>query len=52
MPQIVVEKCYLIERLTDILMCGLSAAFFFALVSRKILQRMEGAKSTPPDKAI
>jgi len=30
-----------IEGLTGILMCGLSTAFFFVIVSRKILQRMD-----------
>jgi Ion channel len=29
-----------VEGLTGILMCGLSTAFFFAVVSKKILQRM------------
>ena len=29
-----------VEGLTGILMCGLSTAFFFVIVSRKILQRM------------
>ena len=29
-----------LEGLTGILMCGLSTAFFFVIVSRKILQRM------------
>ena len=31
-----------IEGLTGILMCGLSTAFFFAVVSKRILQRMGG----------
>ena len=31
-----------VEGLTGILMCGLSTAFFFVIVSRKILQRMDG----------
>jgi hypothetical protein len=31
-----------LEGLTGILMCGLSTAFFFVIVSRKILQRMDG----------
>jgi hypothetical protein len=31
-----------LEGLTGILMCGLSTAFFFIIVSRKILQRMDG----------
>jgi ion channel len=30
-----------VEGLTGILMCGLSTAFFFAVVSKKILQRMD-----------
>jgi hypothetical protein len=30
-----------IEGLTGILMCGLSTAFFFGVLSRKILQRMD-----------
>jgi Ion channel len=30
-----------IEGLTGILMCGLSTAFFFIIVSKKILQRMD-----------
>jgi Ion channel len=30
-----------IEGLTGILMCGLSTAFFFVIVSRRILQRMD-----------
>jgi len=30
-----------LEGLTGILMCGLSAAFFFIIVSKNILQRME-----------
>jgi hypothetical protein len=30
-----------VEGLTGILMCGLSTAFFFVIVSRKILQRMD-----------
>src|SRR5436853_7132637 len=30
-----------IEGLTGILMCGLSTAFFFVIVSRKILQRID-----------
>jgi hypothetical protein len=30
-----------LEGLTGILMCGLSAAFFFIVVSKQILQRME-----------
>ena len=30
-----------IEGLTGILMCGLSTAFFFVIVSKKILQRMD-----------
>jgi ion channel len=30
-----------LEGLTGILMCGLSTAFFFVIVSRKILQRMD-----------
>src|SRR6059036_2031439 len=31
-----------IEGLTGILMCGLSTAFFFVIVSKRILQRMDG----------
>ena len=31
-----------IEGLTGILMCGLSTAFFFVIVSKKILLRMDG----------
>ena len=31
-----------VEALTGILMCGLSTAFFFAVVSRRILPRMDG----------
>src|SRR5438874_11814727 len=31
-----------IEGLTGILMCGLSTAFFFVVVSKRILQRMDG----------
>jgi hypothetical protein len=31
-----------VEGLTGILMCGLSTAFFFVIVSKKILQRMDG----------
>jgi Ion channel len=31
-----------VEGLTGILMCGLSTAFFFIIVSRRILQRMDG----------
>jgi hypothetical protein len=31
-----------VEGLTGILMCGLSTAFFFVIVSRKILQHMDG----------
>jgi Ion channel len=34
-----------IEGLTGILMCGLSTAFFFVIVSRKILQRMDDTES-------
>ncbi len=30
-----------VEGLTGILMCGLSTAFFFVIVSKKILQRMD-----------
>ena len=30
-----------LEGLTGILMCGLSTAFFFAIVSKKILERMD-----------
>jgi hypothetical protein len=33
-----------LEGLTGILMCGLSTAFFFVIVSRKILQRMDDNK--------
>ena len=36
-----------IEGLTGILMCGLSTAFFFVIVSRKILQRMDDTKPNP-----
>jgi Ion channel len=35
-----------VEGLTGILMCGLSTAFFFVIVSRKILQRREGNEPT------
>jgi hypothetical protein len=35
-----------IEGLTGILMCGLSTAFFFVIVSRKILQRMDAKEPT------
>jgi ion channel len=31
-----------VEGLTGILMCGLSTAFFFVIVSKRILQRMDG----------
>jgi hypothetical protein len=31
-----------VEGLTGILMCGLSTAFFFVIVSKRILQRMNG----------
>ena len=31
-----------VEALTGILMCGLSTALFFAVVSKRILQRMGG----------
>jgi hypothetical protein len=36
-----------IEGLTGILMCGLSTAFFFVIVSRKILQRMDDTEPNP-----
>jgi hypothetical protein len=36
-----------IEGLTGILMCGLSTAFFFVVVSRKILQRMDDTEPNP-----
>lgn len=35
-----------IEGLTGILMCGLSTAFFFVIVSKRILQRIGGKDST------
>jgi Ion channel len=35
-----------IEGLAGILMCGLSTAFFFVIVSRKILQRMDETSQT------
>jgi hypothetical protein len=35
-----------VEGLTGILMCGLSTAFFFVIVSRKILQRMDARSQT------
>jgi hypothetical protein len=37
-----------IEALTGILMCGLSTAFFFVIVSKRILQRMDGKDSSQP----
>jgi hypothetical protein len=37
-----------VEGLTGILMCGLSTAFFFGVVSRKILQRMDGNDTGQP----
>ena len=36
-----------IEGLTGILMCGLSTAFFFVIVSRKILQHMDDTEPKP-----
>jgi len=36
-----------IEGLTGILMCGLSTAFFFVIVSRKILQRIDDTEPNP-----
>ena len=35
-----------IEGLTGILMCGLSTALFFAVVSKRVLQHMDGDKPT------
>ena len=35
-----------LEGLTGILMCGLSTAFLFVIVSRRILQRMDGKEPT------
>ncbi|SRR6266550_3206013 len=35
-----------LEALTGTLMCGLSIAFFFAVLSKKILQRVAGKEST------
>jgi hypothetical protein len=35
-----------LEGLTGILMCGLSTAFFFVIVSKKILQRMKEKEPT------
>jgi ion channel len=35
-----------LEGLTGILMCGLSTAFLFVIVSRRILQRMDGGDSS------
>jgi hypothetical protein len=36
-----------LEGLIGILMCGLSTAFFFIVVSKRILQRMDDTKSSP-----
>lgn len=36
-----------IEALTGSLMVGLSIAFFFAVLSRKVLQRMDSNQSSP-----
>ena len=36
-----------IEGLTGILMCGLSTAFFFVIVSRRISQRMDDTEPNP-----
>src|SRR6201997_1288828 len=35
-----------IEGLTGILMCGLSTALFFAVVSKRILQRIDGSEQS------
>jgi Ion channel len=37
-----------VEGLTGILMCGLSTAFFFIVVSKRILQRMDGRDPNQP----
>jgi Ion channel len=37
-----------IEGLTGILMCGLSTAFFFVIVSKKVLQRRDGKEPSQP----
>jgi hypothetical protein len=37
-----------VEGLTGILMCGLSTAFFFVIVSKRILQRMGGKEPIQP----
>jgi Ion channel len=36
-----------LEGLTGILMCGLSTAFFFAVLSKKILERMKDKEPSP-----
>ena len=36
-----------VEGLTGILMCGLSTAFFFVIVSKNILQRMDDVDPNP-----
>jgi hypothetical protein len=36
-----------LEGLTGILMCGLSTAFFFAVLSKKILERMKNKEPSP-----
>jgi Ion channel len=37
-----------LEGLTGILMCGLSTAFLFVIVSKRILQRMDGKEPSQP----